>query len=504
MRNLKIGVSALVLPVLTAVTIAIANPPGQNGQQDPTARIPKTWDDQAMATLELPLAEAAASPVPVSGDYYYRIPVRPSYKTYPVYHPSKEHSDYFEGLKTLGPEIVRLDSSTLRTENDWIRAGEIVFDLIIVDAEAAGERRYRFLETVRQYGRERLLRSGDAERVRDRHLSFFSELVRRAELELQKADQVFWLNRLQREYDNVRSALDWCLAVPQRGDTGFQLAAALTWFWIKRGYFAEGRQWLERALAATERSSRLRAKALNSLSCMAVFQADYNTTLARSDESIALGRKTGDLRTTAHSLFLQGVVAVQRGDLEQITRLALESQTAAIASEDLWVQAHPLELLGFVAVFEGHYDRAAQVFNDALELFRRSGDIWGISRMLTNLGQVSVLQGQNLRAKALAAEGIALSQELGDRREVALYLEIFAAADAGQGDIGRAARLWGASDRLLESVGSPLQPENALLRDRYFESAKASLGDNGFQAALSEGRAMSLREAIQHALEDQS
>src|SRR5262245_47819597 len=128
MRNLKIGISALALPVLTAVTIAIANPPGQNEQQDPTPRIPKTWDDQAMATLELPLADAAASPVPVSGDYYYRIPVRPIYKTYPVYHPSKEPSGYFEGLKALEPEIVRLDSSTLRTENDWIRAGEIVSD----------------------------------------------------------------------------------------------------------------------------------------------------------------------------------------------------------------------------------------------------------------------------------------------------------------------------------------------------------------------------------------
>jgi non-specific serine/threonine protein kinase len=376
--------------------------------------------------------------------------------------------------------------------------------LIIADAEAAGERRHRFLETVRQYGRERLVRSGDAERVRDRHLSFFSELVRRAEPELQKVHQVAWLNRLQREHDNVRSALDWCLANPERGDTGLELAAALTWFWIKRGYFAEGRQWLERALAVTESSEQLRAKALNSISCMAVFQADYPTTLARADESVALARRAGDLRTTAHSLFLQGVVAVQRAEREQIARLAAESQTAAIASEDLWVQAHPLELLGFVAVIDGHYDRGAQVFRDALELFRRSGDIWGVSRMLTNVGQLSVLQGNYAGARALAAEGIALSQELGDRREVALYLEIVAALRAGQGDVAQAARLWGASDRLLESVGSPLQPENAMLRDRYFDSAKESLGENPFQAALSEGRAMSLKEAIQYALKDNS
>jgi hypothetical protein len=161
-------------------------------------------------------------------------------------------------------------------------------------------------------------------------------------------------------------------------------------------------------------------------------------------------------------------------------------------------------LLGFVAVIDGHYDRGAQLFRDGLELFRRSGDIWGVSRMLTNVGQVAVLQGNCAGARALAAEGIALSQELGDRREVALYLEIFAAAEAGQGDVARATRLWGASDRLLESVGSPLQPENAMLRDRYFETAKASLGGVAFQAALTEGRAMALTQAIQCALTEMS
>jgi hypothetical protein len=101
MPNLKIGVSALALLVLTAMTIAIANPSLQNGQQNPTPQIPKTWDEQAMATLEVPLAAAAASPVPVSADYYYRMPVRPIYKTYPVYHPSKEPSGYFDRLQGL-------------------------------------------------------------------------------------------------------------------------------------------------------------------------------------------------------------------------------------------------------------------------------------------------------------------------------------------------------------------------------------------------------------------
>lgn len=128
MRDSRIGVLALTLSSLTMVTTVIATVAGQAGNQDPRVQVPRTWDDQAIATLELPLADASASPVPVSADYYYRIPVRPIYKTYPVYHPGKEPSGYFERLKELEPEIVRIDSSNVKTENDWIRAGEIVFD----------------------------------------------------------------------------------------------------------------------------------------------------------------------------------------------------------------------------------------------------------------------------------------------------------------------------------------------------------------------------------------
>jgi tetratricopeptide (TPR) repeat protein len=168
----------------------------------------------------------------------------------------------------------------------------------------------------------------------------------------------------------------------------------------------------------------------------------------------------------------------------------------------LWIQAPLLELHGFIALYEGHYDRAGQLFNDALELFRDTGDKWGISRCLCDLGQLLVPQGHYAQAKALGAEGIALSQELGDRREVAWYLEIFAAAAAAQGESGRAARLWGASDRLLDSVGSPLLFEAQSLHDRYFDGAKESLGEGPFHAALSEGRAMSLTQSVQYALQN--
>jgi non-specific serine/threonine protein kinase len=374
--------------------------------------------------------------------------------------------------------------------------------LVNVEDDARGERRYRCLETVRQYGRERLVRSGDAERARDRHLDFFSRLVRRAEPELRGARQVAWLNRLQLEHDNLRAALDWCLAAPEHGETGLELGAALNWFWFKRGHVGEARQWLERVLSAgTTSPAALRAKALDALGWMAAFQGDFPTALAQAAESMALAREAGDWFTVAEMLFLEGFLAVHRNDVNQAIERAAACRDAASASGDLWIQAHPFELLGFAARLQGHYEDAAQFFGEALALFRRSDDMWAVSRTLTDLGQIRVLQGHFADAKAFAAEGVILSLQLGDVREIAWYLEIFAATQAAQGNAGRAARLWGALDRLLESVGVALMPEFTL-RDPYLDGARESLGESAFQDALSEGRAMSLRQAVQYALAD--
>src|SRR5207247_2005115 len=92
-----------------------------------TPAIPKTWDDEAMASLEVPLADESGSPLHASADYYYQIPVRPIYKSYPVYAPGKEPPGYFDRLKEQEPEIA-FDAAKLKTEEDWIKAGEIVFD----------------------------------------------------------------------------------------------------------------------------------------------------------------------------------------------------------------------------------------------------------------------------------------------------------------------------------------------------------------------------------------
>ena len=122
-----IRIIAFALWAMSTITALIGHGQAQKNHSSFAPVIPKIWDDKALARLGVPLAEAAASPVPVSADYYYRMPVRPVYKSYPVYTPGKEPPGYFEKLKQQDPEIV-FDPGKLETEADWIRAGELVFD----------------------------------------------------------------------------------------------------------------------------------------------------------------------------------------------------------------------------------------------------------------------------------------------------------------------------------------------------------------------------------------
>ena len=376
--------------------------------------------------------------------------------------------------------------------------------LVSSDDDATGHRRYRFLETVRQYGREHILRLGDAEQVRHRHLDFFLTLARRAEPQLTQADQGAWLTQLQLDHDNLRSALEWSLAEPDRGHDSLELAGALFWFWLKRGHLDEGRRWLQRALAAggTE-APALRAKALMGLSHMMWFQSDHASMLVQLEESLALGRQINDLRIVAFSLFLQAFAAVDCGRLDQGVELAKESRAAAASIGDFWLQCVPCFVLAAAEWFRDS-EQASRLQEEALKLSRQTGDRFIIGISLSNLAEMRVIQKRYSEAQELGIEGVLLCEEAGDRRGIALCLESLGVAQAAQGRSVRAAHLWGAADQLLESVGAFFRPQYKQLRDRYFDAVRDSLGDEAFQAASSEGRAMSLTKAIQYALSETS
>jgi hypothetical protein len=112
-------------------------PGGQDASRAPSVSIPRTWDEEALRSLELPLARPDVSPVHVSSDYYYRMPVRPIYKSYPVYRPDREPPDYFKRLAQQEPEVA-FDERALTTEQEWIDAGRSVF-MAPIELESSGQ-----------------------------------------------------------------------------------------------------------------------------------------------------------------------------------------------------------------------------------------------------------------------------------------------------------------------------------------------------------------------------
>jgi predicted ATPase/predicted Ser/Thr protein kinase len=378
--------------------------------------------------------------------------------------------------------------------------------LVNVDEDSGGTRRYRFLETVRQYARERLLRSGDSERLRDLHFAFFLNFAHRIEPELQRVNQVFWLNGLQIEHDNLRSALDWGLSASRNNDDGQELASALSWFWTKRAYFSEGRNWLGHALATDRRRSRrLRIRMLVGLLHTMIFCGHWDNVESIDEELLTLACDNDDLWAVAQARFVRAGVAIMHDDLQsdsaRAMQLANEALDTAIAAGDLWVQGISFMFLGLCAMFGGDHERATPLYERALERIRPTGDKWLVSIVLNNAAWARVMQRDHAQAKVLAAESLQLNLELCDQRGIAWCFLTFAVAAAVQAQPARAARLWAASDAIMKSVNSRLSPAQLTEQEPYVSRAKQTLGEAAFQAAWVKGNAMSVSQAVQYALE---
>jgi predicted ATPase/DNA-binding winged helix-turn-helix (wHTH) protein/Tfp pilus assembly protein PilF len=407
--------------------------------------------------------------------------------------------------------------------------------------------RFRMLETMRHYARERLRDSGEEARVRQRHADFHSQLVD----ELDAVDQTDEaregkLKRLDRELDNLRAALAWCDADPARAPQGLRIAGRLVWFWMTRGLFSEGRMWLARFLAATaqDEGDEHRAKALSTAGLLAYHQDDYDSVVTHLEAAIAICRRLG-LRERAGTLLGNlGGLAVNRGQyakardlLEEALALARETNdsrhtalwlsnlgvmfcamddfdSARVVLEECvpisrevgkWSAAGALQQLGWVRHAQGQVAQARALLHESLELHREFEDKLGIARTLYYLAMVSHDEGDTAGAKAQLREALALQQAVGDRILTASTLEVLAGLSlefAAPTDAATdAARLWGAAERLREEIGAPQERVLQRRTEGQVAAARAMSRDAAaFDAAWSEGRGASLEATVRHAL----
>src|SRR5207245_3314297 len=192
---------------------------------------------------------------------------------------------------------------------------------------AAGGRRYRFLETIREYSQERLRASGEEAELRARHGEFFLKLAEEADTELTRSVRATWLDRLEIDEENLRAALAWCLAEGSGAEAGLRLARALVRFWEVRGYLSEGRSYLSAALGreGADRPTPERAEALNAAAVLAWMQGDSRSARALFEESLAIEQTSGDPSGIAWSVHHLGHVASEQGDYEMARGLYEES-----------------------------------------------------------------------------------------------------------------------------------------------------------------------------------
>jgi predicted ATPase/class 3 adenylate cyclase len=419
--------------------------------------------------------------------------------------------------------------------------------LILVD-ERAGRARYRLLETLRQYGMERLAAAGEQDEVHGRLLSWALAQAKRAEPELKGPNQSAFLDLLEDEHDNMRAALTWAFGHLDAGD-GRQLSVLLSRFWLVRGYLTEGRHWLGLALAASPLSSttpRDRAKVLVAASTLAWHQGDYAGVGPLAEEALQLSRESGDTVGIAEALCRLGELATMIGDHKKARSLFEESRAAWTESGAMRgvIQSMnvPLHDLATIVLEEGDLDRARDLFEEALAIAKEHGNTTDVVFHLSGLGNVARCRGDHEAARALYEESHQMAIGLGYKRMAAFTLQYMAGLAFTSGDHERASsiyrealgyfgpardelgivrcfeglakvaaltgkfdrtsRLAGCAEALRHAMRSPIPPSELDDYEWALKRARAGLGDDVFEIARSEGRRVEVEDAVRYALAD--
>jgi len=327
---------------------------------------------------------------------------------------------------------------------------------LVQQTEREGEApRLVMLETIREFGLECLEREGELEAARQAHAHYYLAFAEQAEPHLFGPEQLLWLDRLERELDNLRTVLQ---AATMNGEGEVELAlrlgGALWRLWLIRGHLSEGRTELARALAGSQEVERsVRAKALCAAGALAARQGDFAQARILCGESLALFRALDDPRGSGTSLNWLGYAARHQSNYAVARSLLEEAVTLYREGDDQDGVAWALDNLAYLCLLQGEYERARPLAEEALVLSRERGDTWNIAVALQILALVIASQGDLTQASALLEESLALSRQGGYKDNIANSFCLLGTTAIQQGDLPKARALLEESLALFKEMG---------------------------------------------------
>jgi predicted ATPase/transcriptional regulator with XRE-family HTH domain len=402
-----------------------------------------------------------------------------------------------------GFTLEALESVALLDSNQSILdALSRLVDKSLLLVEQQDQPRYRFLEPIRQYARDKLNEARESNLIQDRHLHYYLRVAEEAEPYLFGAGQQDWKNRLELDHDNLRVALAWSLESNQI-EAGLKMAGALAWFWHGKGHLSEGNLWLEKLLASgIGNQGKERAKALRASSILSTGSGDYIRARAFAESSVKLYREIGDDRGAGLVLADLGASLHWDGKEEEAIESLEESLRLLRATGERWGTAYALLWLGDTWFRMGDIERAATQWEESLRLTQELGDHYLMAWSLGGLADVTRLRADYKRATGMFKESLSLYQSSGNKIGPPFSLEALALVAVALGDAKRAARLWGAASAWREAINEPLPLSYQRDYAASITQARTQLGEEVYASAWSEGHAMSPEQAVAVALEE--
>jgi predicted ATPase/class 3 adenylate cyclase len=391
-------------------------------------------------------------------------------------------------------------------EGDVLESLEALVDRSLLrqeEEQAGGRLRYWMLQTLREYGLECLAAEGETEQVREAHALYYLDWAQEAAANLVGAEQAQWLDYLEQDYGNLRAALAWLFEHASidagMAEQAIHLCVSLLEFWKIRGYFSDGRAFLEQTLAAGEGiSAQIRAEALSGVGTLALLQDDYDRAEVLLRESLALFREMEDRLGIARSLRTLGSLAWARSSYSEARSLLEEAlatykelgdkkdmaYTREILARVFTAQGdyagaralHEANLLLYSALGERHYTdqtlyylahvlflskgdqaKAYDLAEESLSLFKEVGHKQSIGYALGLLGQMHLFQDELVRARQFSEESVAILKEIGDQGGTAESLNCLARVTARQGNLAAARALYEESWAVLSELGVKVQ-----------------------------------------------